>query len=148
MRRLPLLLLAVAALCAEDAAPGGDNAKPHRPSREALQALIEKAFAAADTDSSGTLTRAEFTVAAETYRASRPAPPPKADDGKEAPPAPPKASAETLDKAFAAADANTDAALDKAEFAAALKALRPPRAGRNGDKPGKPGDAPPPAPVK
>jgi hypothetical protein len=145
MRHIPILILAVAALCAEDTTT--TDQKPHKPNREAREAAIAKAFTTGDADADGKLTRAEFAVAAEAMHAARPVPPAGKDGAK--PPAPPTASAEMLDKAFAAGDANADASLDKAEFAVALKALRPPRGdkgkgGEQGDKGDQDRTPPPP----
>lgn len=141
MRHIPILILAVATLCAEDGPPAGQ--KPPKPNQEAIKAALEKAFTAGDADSSGKLTRTEFGVAAEAFHAAMQAAREKekgADGSTTKKPAKPAPPAEALDKAFTTGDANSDAGLDAAEFAVAIKALRPPR----GDKGDKGGDAPPP----
>ncbi len=135
MRHIPILLLAVAALCAEDGPPAGQ--KPPKPNPEAVKAALEKAFTAGDADANSKLTRTEFGVAAESFHAAMQAAREKNGGDAAKKPAKPPAPAEVLDKAFATADANADASLDAAEFAVAIKALRPPK-GDKGDKGPKP----------
>lgn len=139
MRLIPILILATV-LCAEDGPPPAGRGGP---SPEAIKAAVEAAFKAGDTDASSTLTRAEFEAAAEAYRAAMPkrggrkdapatdAPADTGSTGQAAPSGPPKPTAAQLDAAFAAGDANADKALDKTEFEAAMKALRPPRPARD-----------------
>lgn len=135
MRHFPILLLAVAALCAEETPPAGQ--KPPKPNQEAAKASLEKAFTAGDADANGKLTRTEFAVAAESFHAAMQAAREKNGGDTAKKPAKPPAPADVLDKAFAAGDANADAGLDATEFAAAIKALRPPK-GDKGEKGGKP----------
>lgn len=134
------LVLAGSLLHAEDTPPAGGDAKP---SRENMKAMNEKAFTDADKNTDGKLDRAEFEVAAAAITAAR-AERIKAT-GR---PVPPPPTAEVLDAAFKKGDANADSTLDKEEFGAALKALRPPRKdkGAEGAPPAE-GAAPTPPPA-
>jgi hypothetical protein len=137
MRPSPFLLpilLAATALHAQETPPADGGAKPDR--QQQSKAAAEKAFAEADANKDAKLDRAEFGTAIAAINAAR------AERAKAANrPAPPEATAEQLDQAFAKADANADKALDSAEYLAAQQAMRPKR-----DKPAD-GAAPAPAPA-
>lgn len=134
------IALTGAMIHAEDGAgappAGGGDAKAN--GREAFKAAQEKAFTDADKNTDGKLDRSEFEAAVTAINAAR------AERAKtNNRPAPPAPTKEQLDAAFKAGDANSDSALDKAEFPEAMKALRPKRdKAAGGDKPTE-GAAPP-----